>query len=96
MLPLSLIILMLPQTGVGARDYIWYYSAFPFRMFSSSSLYSGRLRSSLSCILELVNSSPQGQPSMTTPIAGPWLSHQVVIENTFTEVLHIMVSRYVV
>lgn len=33
---------------------------------------------------------------MTTPMAGPWLSPQVVIENAFPKVLPIMVSRYAI
>ncbi len=44
-------------------------------------LVPGLLRSSSGWISETESGSPAGHPSITTPIAGPWLSPNVVMRN---------------
>ena len=40
-----------------------------------------------------LSASPGGQPSTTAPIAGPWLSPQVVKRNTRPKLLKLIVRR---
>jgi hypothetical protein len=53
------------------------------------SLWPGRRRSSSSWISAVSSGSRGGQPSTTTPTAGPWLSPQVVIVKSFPKLFGI-------